>query len=278
MTLFSTSYESIKDPIPFTKVKMRNMTPLDKACAEATQEGKHSVFYNAFLSSIIFIPTLDVPASEQSRRAGENESIAPIIVESEGAKYLMLFDTKERLAAWAKREVGFAALPGHAIVEMMSADFHWALNAGTKHMKTFVPEEITWLKENSKKAQEQKIPAGTEVVIGAPSRIPAGLIESLKKNLSSRNSEVKAAYLGQVFYVREGEKPHLALVLDLQAKDRSVVEAVCRDLAVSTKGFLGDGEGIDIMVNDGKGTALEITRAVKPFYSKGGWLKKLTRR
>lgn len=33
------------------------MTPLDRAYVEATQGGKESVFYNAFLSSTIFIAT-----------------------------------------------------------------------------------------------------------------------------------------------------------------------------------------------------------------------------
>jgi len=254
------------------------MTPLDQAYIEATQGGNESVFYNSFLSSMLFIATVNAPEKEQNRRAGDNDSISPIIIESNGAKYLMLFDTKERLASWAEREVGFAALPGHSIVEMMSTDFHWALNVGTDYMKTFVPEEIQWLKENLQNTQKETVPSGTQVIVGAPAKIPAGLVETMKENLKSRNSEVKAAYLGQVYYVREGEKPHLALVLDVTAKDGSTLEAICQDLALSTKGFLGENEYIDIMVNDGNETALEITKSVKPFYKKGGWLNMLSRR
>lgn len=254
------------------------MTPLDQAYAEATQGGKESLFYNAFLSTTIFIATVNAPEKEQNRRAGENDSISPIIIESDGANYVMLFDTKERLASWAKREVGFAALPGHTIVEMMNTDYHWALNVGTEYMKTFVPDEIKWLKDNLKKAQQESVPSGTQVIIGAPAKVPVGLIESLKKNLTTRNTEVKAAYLGQVYYVREGEKPHLALVLDVATKESSTLEAICQDVAISTEGFLGESEYIDIMVNDGNGTALEITKAVKPFHKKSSWLSMLTRR
>lgn len=257
----------------FAKEKIENMTPLDKAYVEATQGGKESVFYNEFLSSTIFIPIIDAPENEQDRRAGENEKISPIIIESNGEKYFMLFDTKERLASWAKREVGFASVPGHTIVEMLPEGFYWALNVGTDHVKTFVPKEVEWLKGNLKRGENEKVEAGIQVLTGAPAKIPAGLIESLKKNLSARNSEVKAAYLGQVFYVKEGEKPHLALVLDITTKEKSIIEAICQDLAISTKGFLGEKEYIDIMVNDGNDTALEITRAVKPFYKKSSWLK-----
>lgn len=254
------------------------MTPLDQAYTEATQGGKESVFYNAFLSTTIFIATVNAPTKEENRRTGENDTISPIIIESDGAKYLMLFDTKERLASWAQREVGFAAVPGHTIVEMMGTDFHWALNVGTEYMKTFVPEEIKWMKENLIKTQEESVPSGTQVIIGVSAKIPAGLIESLKENLKARNSEVKAAYLGQVYYVREGEKPHLALVLDIAAKESSTLEAICKDIAISTKGFVGESEYIDIMVNEDKGTAFEITKAVKPFYKKGSWLSILTGR
>jgi hypothetical protein len=161
--------------IVFAKENSKPMTPLDKAYVTAMQTKQEAIFYNAFLSSTILVATADSPTSEKTKRAGNNETISPIIIESNGEKYVMLFDTKERLAAWAKREVGFAAVPGHAIVEMMGTDFHWALNVGTDHVKTFVPDEIKWLKQNLTKAQAEKLPAGTRVLIGAPAKIPSEL-------------------------------------------------------------------------------------------------------
>jgi hypothetical protein len=257
--------------IAFAKENSKPMTPLDKAYVMAMQTMQEDVFYNAFLSSTIFVATADSAISETIKRAGSNETIMPIVIESNGEKYVMLFDTKERLAAWAKREVGFAAVAGHDIVEMIGADVHWALNVGTDHVKTFVPDEIKWLKQNLMRAKSEELPAGTTVLIGAPAKIPSGLVDALKKTIASRNPEVKTAYLGQVFYVRDGEKPHLALVIDVTTKDKIAIGAICQDLATSTKGLLGDGEYIDIMANDGNGTALEIIKAVKPFYSKRWW-------
>lgn len=232
------------------------------------QTKQETVFYNAFLNATIFIAIANAPSQEKTKRAGKHDTISPIIIESEGTKYIMLFDSEERLLSWAKREIGFAAIPGHAIVEMMPPEFHWALNVGTEHVKTFVPDEIKWLKQNLGQAKEAQVPAGTQVLIGAPAKIPDGLVESLKRNLSSRNREVKAAYLGQVYYVRDGEKPHLALVLDVSTKDKTVISGISQDLAIATKGYLGEGEYIDIMADDENGTALEIKKAVKPFYVK----------
>jgi hypothetical protein len=247
------------------------MTPLDIAYVESIKTKQDAVFYNAFLASTILIATVDAPASEMSKRADGNETISPIIIDSNGEKYVMLFDTKEKLAAWATREIGFAAIPGHVIVEMMGTELHWALNVGTDQVKTFVPDEIKWLKQNLIKAKTEEMTAGTKVLIGAPANIPKGLVEALKVNMTSRNSEIKTAYLGQIFYVKDGEKPHLALVIDVNTKDKIALEAIYQDLAVSAKGHLGENEYIDIMVNDGNGTALEITKAVKPFYSKRWW-------
>lgn len=255
----------------YAQESKRQMSPLDQAYVTAMQTKQEAVFYNAFLNATIFIATANAPSQEKTTRAGEQDTISPIIVESEGAKYIMLFDSEERLLSWAKREVGFAAIPGHAIVEMMSPEFHWALNVGTEHVKTFVPDEISWLKQNLGQAKEERVPAGTQVLIGAPAKIPAGLVESLKKNLSSRNREVKAAYLGQVFYVRDGEKPHLALVLEVATKDKTAISGISKDLAIATKGYLGEDEYIDIMAGDENGTAVEIKKAVKPFYVKKWW-------
>jgi len=244
------------------------MTPLDSAYASAQKnEEQQSTFYNTFLNAELFIPTHDMSEEDQHKRAGEDETISPIFIESEGVQYLMLFDSKERLSAWAQKEVGFVALPGHAIVEMMSPEIHWALNVGTEYVKTFVPEEIQWLKQNlaESKGQETNVAAGTSVFIGAPANIPNGLIESLLNNVK-RNSEIKKAYLGQVHYDKEGEIPHLALVLNISNLPQSTFDAIRKDLATATKGFLGESEYIDIMINDGTGVAYEVTKSVKPFY------------
>lgn len=244
------------------------MTPLDSAYVSAHKSGEHqSAFYNTFLNAELFIPTHDAPQEDHEKRAGENETISPIFIESDGIHHLMLFDSKERMSSWAQRKVGFVALPGHAIVEMMDSKFHWVLNVGTEYVKTFVSDEIQWLKQNlaKSKGQEQSMEAGTKILIGEPNNTPEGLIESLLNNVK-RNSEIKKAYLGQVHYDKEGEKPHLALVLNIQDIPESTINAIREDLAIATKGILGDSEYIDIMINNGSGVANEVTKVVKPFY------------
>jgi hypothetical protein len=181
----------------------------------------------------------------------------------------MLFDTEERLTMWANREIGFVRMPGHAIVEMMDSSTHWALNVGTEYFKEFTPDEIKWLKSSLEKSKTKEITLKeeTEVFIGEPAKIPDGLIDSFKK-VAARNNEVIEAYLAQFYYVREGEEPHLALVLRLDSVSKSVVDAIRNDFAIASRGYLGEGEYIDIHIDDGTVTPNEIIKTVGPFYTR----------
>ncbi|MDP3919279.1 MAG: SseB family protein [Candidatus Omnitrophota bacterium] len=132
---------------PFVAAEEGPQTALDKALQAAWDDPEHQLeYYNVFLNSQILIPTVDRPETTGVRLAGDDETISPVIIESEGVQYLMLFDTEERLADWARRPMGFAGVPGHAIVRTMKPDFYWLLNVGTDYTKRFVPEEISWLK------------------------------------------------------------------------------------------------------------------------------------
>ncbi|MCC2666091.1 MAG: hypothetical protein K0S63_7 [Gammaproteobacteria bacterium] len=250
------------------------MTPLDKEYVTAMQTKDGAVFYDTFLNSTIFIVIADAPVAEQTKTAESNETISPIIIlDSNGDKCMMLFDTKEKLASWAKREVGFVAIPGRAIVEMMGTEYHWVLNAGTDYVKVFVPDEIQSLKDSypPKAVKGVKVPLGTQILTGAPAKIPDGVVEALKSKLSLKYPEVEKAYLGQIYYVMNGEQPHLALVIDVNKKNNIAIEDITHDVSVSTAGFLEQDAYIEVIINDGNSSALSIIKAVQPFYDKSLW-------
>jgi len=123
------------------------MTAIDKALALLNQD-RHdskaqSEFYDTFLNSTFFIPTMDDDASG----AVEEGHAVPLVLEADGNDYLLLFDTEERLRQWAQARVSFVEVPGHVIAEMSTPPLHWALNVGCEHNKQFLPEEIAWLQE-----------------------------------------------------------------------------------------------------------------------------------
>jgi hypothetical protein len=105
-----------------------------------------SKFYDLFLNATFFVPTLDQQTTE-GEGAPEEGDVLPLIIESEGNDYLMLFDTKERLLAWAGAEADCVEVPGHVLAATTMPPLHWAMNVGTEYSKQFLPDEIAWLRE-----------------------------------------------------------------------------------------------------------------------------------
>jgi hypothetical protein len=130
------------------------MTELDQALENLRRDmndaKNQSKFYDLFLNATFFVPTLDKQTPEG---AGEGE-VMPLVIEAEGNDYLMLFDTKERLVSWAQTEAPFVKVPGHVLAATTMPPLHWALNVGTEYSKSFLPDEIAWLREVVERCNE----------------------------------------------------------------------------------------------------------------------------
>ena len=102
-----------------------------------------SKYYDLFMNSMFFVPTMEheLPADETEKTAASGQ-VAPLIMENEGNDYLMLFDSLERLKAWAKEEVPYVEVPGHFLAVTSAPPLHWALNVDTEFAKPFIPAEI----------------------------------------------------------------------------------------------------------------------------------------
>ena len=126
------------------------MTKIDQALEASSKDRKmQPVFYDLFLNSLFFIPTI-----EETDKKKDDDGAMPLLVEAEGKSYLMIFDTIQRLQDWAQEDAKYVALPGHAIAEMSLPHLHWAMNYGTERQKQFEPDEIEWLKDVVRQAKE----------------------------------------------------------------------------------------------------------------------------
>jgi len=129
----------------------QELTELDtalKALRQDMDDAKgQSKFYDIFLNASFFVPTLDEKEFKGDDNALQEGQVLPLIIESEGNDYLMLFDTKERMQAWAEADVQWVDVPGHVLAATTMPPLHWALNVGTEYSKQFLPDEIAWLKE-----------------------------------------------------------------------------------------------------------------------------------
>jgi len=127
------------------------MTKLDQALDACRQDPRaQPLFYDLFLNSVFFIPTVE------ENNADQDQGALPLLVEAEGNEYLMLFDTLKRLTDWAEDGAKYVALPGHMVAEMSLPNLYWALNYGTEHQKQFELEEIAWLKDVVRQCKEDE--------------------------------------------------------------------------------------------------------------------------
>ena len=127
------------------------MTELDQALETLRQDmndpKSQSKFYDLFLNSTYFVPNLDKRDAIGAGEGAVEGQVLPLVIESEGNDYLMLFDSKERMHAWAQAEVGCVEVPGFVLAATTQPPLHWALNVGTPYSKQFLPDEIAWLRE-----------------------------------------------------------------------------------------------------------------------------------
>ncbi len=127
------------------------MTDLDRALAvlrtDAEDPKGQSAYYDLFLNTTFYVPTVDKEVHGLPMDELEDGAVMPLVIEAEGADYLMLFDTRERLYDWARAEVDFVEVPGHVVAANTMPPLQWALNVGTEYSKRFLSEEIAWLKD-----------------------------------------------------------------------------------------------------------------------------------
>jgi len=141
------------------------MSELDQALQALREDmsdaKRQSKFYDTFLNATFCVPTLDHQELDEEVAVEEGQTL-PLIIESEGNDYLMLFDSTERLKNWAGTEVPWVGVPGHVLAATTMPPLHWALNVGAEHSKQFLPDEIAWLREVVERcnaaAQEQEQP------------------------------------------------------------------------------------------------------------------------
>jgi len=155
--------------MPATKDKNQTTQPMD--AAETPQEMTvldqalqalrldmddtklQSKYYDIFLNMTFCVPTLDQQESGIKSEV-EDGQVLPLVIESEGNDYLVLFDTEERLKSWAANDVKWVDVPGYILAATTMPPLHWALNVGTDYSKQFLPEEIAWLKEVVERCNE----------------------------------------------------------------------------------------------------------------------------
>jgi len=132
------------------------MTALDDALEKyITDENQQAQYYDLILNTDFYIPITD---DGSDTPVEERENVSPLVLESEGKHYVLLFDTEERVNNWVKKPVTYIILAGYEMVRHTPANLHWAVNIGNERAKEFVPDEISWLKSLLEQASSTNRP------------------------------------------------------------------------------------------------------------------------
>jgi len=240
------------------------LTVLDQTLRSAEANSDlDGLYYRAFLSVYLYIPT--------TAAVDPNGGYSPLAYEMDGDLYVMLFDTLDRLNAWAGgREIPYARLPGYALVEAADLNTHWALNVGTDHVKLFIPDEIRWLKESVAEFRRRVAPmdAGTEVEYRVADEVSEKLSKALKSALKN-NTQVRAAFLATVQAMDKSFEQKLVLVLVISPEGKKQQDAILMNLDSAAQSVLQGDQELSLAVadeNDPGTLATRIARDLVPFY------------
>lgn len=128
---------------------------LAKAHDNPGEEKYEHAYYELFLNSDLYIPTVSKPKNGDEFTK-EDKEIDAIVLPNEGKNFVMIFDDPDDLMEWAQHDVGILKLRGHQILSMFSSDMHFMLNILSDQPREFTPEEVQWLLSASEPNQSQE--------------------------------------------------------------------------------------------------------------------------
>lgn len=184
------------------------MTELDSAVIAMQRGGDAArmAFFERFSDSELFLALKAEPDPGA-------ETAAPIIFETEGARFVLVFDRALRLSEFAGEGASYLALSGRALVQMLAGQgIGVALNPGSDSAAQLVTgEEISWLCE-----QLATAPVESEarlMQIAPPPDLPEHLIAALDRKLATASGRARAAWLCEAQY-DSGARAALLIFVD----------------------------------------------------------------
>lgn len=200
---------------------MTDPTPLDTAHAnmdaDTNDAGARLRFYERLADSELFLLL-------QTEATGDN--LSPEMFETDDGKYVLVFDTEERLAEFAEGSAHHAALSGRIIATMLAGQgIGLGVNLGVAPSSILLPPEaLTWLAQMLENAPTE-ITARPNT-IKTPTGVDQTLLQAIDAKLATAAGLAEAAYLVQVDYDDGGQGLMLAIIDALPAAHGALAKAV----------------------------------------------------
>ena len=236
----------------------------------ASEPAHRPEFYRLLLESTIFI----IGSSGQLTEGDEglitlkaNTKIEVVNwVRPDGSSVIPFFSSLRALQLAITSDEKYLALPARTFFEI-TRGAELILNPRSEFGKEFTPTEVEALLTEgvNQVATPMVAEKATEVLLGQPANYPKNMVASLT-TLLAKHSNVKAAYLAQIYNRSHDEKPHLIVGIEADGDFESVIHdagTVAADTAPA-------GEPVDLMrITRGEsGIGQYFLEKVKPFYER----------
>ena len=182
---------------------MTLQTPLDHAHAamEAAPDDDTSRlrFFDRLAEAELFL---------MLAREADGDQAEPELFDLGDTRYVLVFDTEDRLSRFAGREVPYAALSGRSIAAMLTGQgIGLAINPDVAPSSTLLPDTaVDWLADTV--AQAPKEAEARPEQFNAPSALPEVLLQAIDAKLRTAIGLARRGYLAEVIY-DTGTKSHL---------------------------------------------------------------------
>jgi hypothetical protein len=228
-------------------------TPIDLAHAAMEQAADSDVARLAFWGRLMGAELFVLLETEP-----DGADITPDLYAVDEGQFALVFDTADRLAAFAERTVPMVSMSGRALVGMLTGhDIGLALNPGVAPSEMLIPADaVDWLADTLANAPVEQ--AGRPRGFTAPDGMPDGLFEVLDEKLASATGMAATAWLAGAEWDDGGRGLVLAVIDAAPGAEGPLAAAVAEALA-----FSGLGQGwLDVMFLTGDDPVADSVRAV----------------
>lgn len=187
---------------------MIEKTPIDQAhaamMAHPEDDTLRLAFFERLADAEVFLLLVDEAGADR---------VTPRVIESEGAHYVLIFDSEERLSSFTGTVSPFAGLSGRGLADLMAGQgIGLALNPDVAPSAILIPAEaVDWLA--STLARAPTIASARPVEVTPPGALPQSLLRALARKLDGTGDLAAAAWLAGVGY-EDGSRGHLLAFVD----------------------------------------------------------------
>ena len=193
---------------------MTAKTPLDQAfdamTATPESETARANYYSVLAASEVFVLLEKEPG----------DSFEPTLIDLEGARYVLVFDTSEKLAVFCDEPSPYIAMSGRQLLQTVNgARLGLAVNPGLERAMMVPLEAVDWI--NNRVAADISEDTSKIRELSAPEISDADILRAIDARLAVYSGPGRSAYLVKANY--EEETAHLVILVGMAPEARASV-------------------------------------------------------